>query len=239
MCLKNLEWYAPKISANYLWNFCLFCGFFHFFAVINKSNKFLADSMHVRLVDCFLWQKVGIPVGTNCASLLADLLLYSYEDEVLNGLIKDGKRKLARRLNLWYRYTNELITLITKKRFKQSISDIYSKELTIKEKTESTSVASYLDLLFIWDENSNIASKYTVNLMCFASTLCALCLAKLHLRLLMVSLCLNSFAMHVVARIMLTFCHTVRSCRDDFCRMVTKLILCPTRLNNSVTDTLI
>ena len=39
------------------------------------------------------------------------------------------------------------------------ISDIYPKELTICETTESTSVASYLDLLFNRDRNNNITTK--------------------------------------------------------------------------------
>ena len=90
---------------------------------------------------------VGIPMGTNCAPLLADLFLYSYENELLDKLIKEGKRKLAGRFNLSYRYIDNLISF-NNKRFKEFISDIYPKELTISETTESTSVASYLDLLF-------------------------------------------------------------------------------------------
>ena len=39
------------------------------------------------------------------------------------------------------------------------ISDIYPKELTISETTESTSVASYLDLLFTRDKSNNITTK--------------------------------------------------------------------------------
>ena len=39
-------------------------------------------------------QIVGIPMGTNCAPLLADLFLYSYENEFLDKLIKEGKRSL-------------------------------------------------------------------------------------------------------------------------------------------------
>ena len=38
-------------------------------------------------------------------------------------------------------------------------SDIYPKELTISETTKSTSVASYLDLLFIRDNSNNITTK--------------------------------------------------------------------------------
>ena len=39
------------------------------------------------------------------------------------------------------------------------ISDIYPKELAISETTESTSVASYLDLLFTRDKGNNITYK--------------------------------------------------------------------------------
>ena len=45
------------------------------------------------------------------------------------------------------------------KRFKEFISDIYPKELTISETTESTSVASYIDLLFTQDRSNNITTK--------------------------------------------------------------------------------
>ena len=50
-------------------------------------------------------------------------------------------------------------TVYNNKRFKEFISDIYPKELTISETTESTSVASYLDLLFIRDNSNNITTK--------------------------------------------------------------------------------
>ena len=33
-------------------------------------------------------------MGTSCAPLLADLFFYSYENEVLDKLIKDGKESL-------------------------------------------------------------------------------------------------------------------------------------------------
>ena len=37
---------------------------------------------------------VGIPMGTNCTPLLADLFLYSYENEFSDKLIKEGKKSL-------------------------------------------------------------------------------------------------------------------------------------------------
>ena len=97
-------------------------------------------------------------MGTNCAPSMADLFLYSYESEFLDKLVKEGKRKLARKFNLSYRYTDDLI-YFNNKRFKEFISDIYPKELTISETTESTSIASPLDLLFIRDKSNNISTK--------------------------------------------------------------------------------
>ena len=78
-------------------------------------------------------------------------VLSSHENEFLDKLIKEGKRKLARKFNLSYCYIDDLISF-NNKRFKELISDIYPKELTISETTESTSIASYLDLLFIRDK---------------------------------------------------------------------------------------
>ena len=118
------------------------------------------DNIYVRFGGQLFRQMVGIPVGTNCAPLLADLFLYSYiyENEFSDKLIKEGRRKLARKFNLSYRYIDDLISF-NNKRFKEFISDIYPKKLTISETTESTSVASYLDLLFIRDNSNNITTK--------------------------------------------------------------------------------
>ena len=55
---------------------------------------------------------VGIPMGTNCAPLLADLFLYSYENEFLDKLFKEGKRKLARQFNLSFSYIDDLISYL-------------------------------------------------------------------------------------------------------------------------------
>ena len=115
---------------------------------ICRMVEFLVDNIYVRFGGHLFQQMVGIPMGTNCAPLLADLFLYPYENEFLDKLIKEGKRKLARKFNLSYSYIDDLISF-DNKRFKEFISDIYPKELTISETMESTLVASYLDLLFI------------------------------------------------------------------------------------------
>ena len=92
------------------------------------------------------------------APLLADLILCFYENEFLDKLIKEGKGKLARKFDLSCRYIDDLVSFNNKK-FKELISDIFPKELTISETTESTSVASYLEPLFTRDENNNTNTK--------------------------------------------------------------------------------
>ena len=120
------------------------------------------DNIYVRFGGQLFWQMVGTPMGTNCAPLLADLFLYSYENEILDKLFKEGKRKLARKFNLSYRYIDDLISFkknLRFKRFKEFISDIYLKECAISETIESTSVTSFLDLLFTRNKSNNITTK--------------------------------------------------------------------------------
>jgi hypothetical protein len=45
--------------------------------------EFLIDNKFVSFGGTLLQQVFGIPMGTNCAPLLADLFLYSYESEFL------------------------------------------------------------------------------------------------------------------------------------------------------------
>ena len=58
--------------------------------------------------------------------VLTDLFLYSFENEFSDKLIKEGKRKLARKFNPSYYYTDYLISF-NNERFKEFISDIYPK----------------------------------------------------------------------------------------------------------------
>ena len=102
---------------------------------ICKMIEFLVDNIYVRFGGQLFRQTVGIPMGTNCAPLLADLFLYSSENEILDKLIKERKRKLARKFDLSYRYIDDLI-FFNNKIFNEFISDIYPKELNISETTE-------------------------------------------------------------------------------------------------------
>ena len=83
-------------------------------------------------------------MGTNCAPLLADLFLYSYENEFLDNIIKSGHRKLTRSFNLWYRYTDDLIVFYNKQ-FLDYLKEIYSSQLTVEKANKSDHLVNYLD----------------------------------------------------------------------------------------------
>ena len=55
---------------------------------ICKMIEFLIDNIFVQFGGRLFRQVIGIPMGTNCAPLLADLFLYSYENEFLDNMIR-------------------------------------------------------------------------------------------------------------------------------------------------------
>ena len=85
-------------------------------------------------------------MGTNCAHLLADLFLYSYESEFVQNLVKDKKIHEARAFNFTYKYIDDVLS-INNSRFAEFLP-LYPLELEVKETTDTASSASFLDLFF-------------------------------------------------------------------------------------------
>ena len=113
---------------------------------IIKMHEFLVDNIFVVFAGKVFQQTVGIPMGTNCAPLLADIFLYSYEADFIQSLLSAGKKHLASRFNLTYRYIDDVLS-INNPEFENYLGQMYPAELEIKDTTESTTSASYLDLL--------------------------------------------------------------------------------------------
>jgi hypothetical protein len=97
---------------------------------------------------------IGIPMGTNCAPLLADLFLYSYESEFLQKFVKDE----ARAFNFTYRYIDDVLS-INNSRFAECLPLIYPPELEVKETTYTASSASFFDLYFEFDDSGQISTQ--------------------------------------------------------------------------------
>ena len=84
-------------------------------------------------------------MGTNCTPLVADLFLYSYEADFIQGLLKKNRSKRARSFNLTLRYIYDLFSL-NNSRFGDFVDRIYPIELEMNDATDTDRSASYLDL---------------------------------------------------------------------------------------------
>ena len=64
----------------------------HWRNIINML-EFLVDNIFVVFGGKVFQQIVGIQMGTNCAPLLADIFLFSYEAEFIQSLLSTWKKK--------------------------------------------------------------------------------------------------------------------------------------------------
>ena len=86
--------------------------------------EFLIDNIFVTIDGCVFQQTVGMPMGTNCAPLLADLFLYSYEADFIQELLRKNEKKLARSFNFTFRYIDDVLSLHNS-RFGDFVDRIY------------------------------------------------------------------------------------------------------------------
>ena len=101
--------------------------------------EYLIDNIYVNIGNKTYRQCIGIPMGTDCAPLVANLFLFHYE---YRNLIK-CYLMLAKRFTNTMRYIDDLLTLTS---FHSAIDDIYPEELTLKKTSESSTALSYLDI---------------------------------------------------------------------------------------------
>ena len=113
--------------------------------------EYLIDNIYVSIGNRVYRQCVGIPMGTDCAPLLANLCLFYYKYKYMKNLIKDNII-LAKKFNNTMRYIDDLLTL-NNTQFDAAIQDIhvYPQELQLKKTTESATALSYLDVLITID----------------------------------------------------------------------------------------
>jgi hypothetical protein len=84
-------------------------------------------------------------MGTNCAPLLADLFLYSYEADCIQGFLKKYEKKLVRSFNFTFRYIHvDDVLSLNNSRFGDFVDRIDPIELEIKDTTDTDRFVSYL-----------------------------------------------------------------------------------------------
>ena len=76
-----------------------------------KSLSFLLDNIYVRFGDTVYCQVIGIPMGTNCAPLDADLFLYCYEKDFMLSLKSDTQAGILEAFNDTSRYLDDIFNI--------------------------------------------------------------------------------------------------------------------------------
>ena len=73
-----------------------------------EALTFLLDNIHIKFSSKLYRQIVGIPIGTNCAPLVADLFLFCYERDFMLSLSEDNRSDVIEvsilLLGIWMTY---------------------------------------------------------------------------------------------------------------------------------------
>ena len=84
-------------------------------------------------------------MGTNCAPLVADLLLFCYERDFMLSFSDDNQSEVIEAFNSISRYLDDLLN-IDNNLFDSMVNHIYPSELQLNKANVSDTEASFLDL---------------------------------------------------------------------------------------------
>ena len=104
-------------------------------------------------------QTIGIPMGTNCDTLLADLFLHVYQANFLKGLLNNKDIILAQTFNSSFSYIDIVLSL-NNSGFGDYRHRIYPGEPEAKDTTDTPMSASYLDLHLKIDNGGRLKTKH-------------------------------------------------------------------------------
>ena len=107
--------------------------------------SYLLDNIYIRFGTKLYRQIVGIPMGTNCAPLVADLFLYCYERDFMDSLNHDNQADVIEAFNSTSRYLDDLLN-IDNPYFEGNVNQIYPPELQLNKANITDTEAPFLDL---------------------------------------------------------------------------------------------
>ena len=103
------------------------------------------DNTYIRFDNKFYRQSVGIPMGTNCAPLVADLFLFSSERDFMTSLSNDNQANINEAFDSTSRYLDEILN-IDNPYFEGMVNQIYPPELKLNKANTLDTEAPFLDL---------------------------------------------------------------------------------------------
>ena len=100
------------------------------------------DNIFIRFGSKLYRQIVGIPMGTNCALLVADLFLFCYERDFIMSLSDNNQADIIDAFNSTSRYLDDLLN-IDNPYFEQMVGQIYPTELQLNNANSSDTKAPF------------------------------------------------------------------------------------------------
>ena len=110
-----------------------------------EALTFLLDHIYIRFGTKLFLQMVGIPMGTNCAPLVADLFMFCSERDFMMSLSEEKQSEVIEAFSSMSRYLFDLLN-IDNKYFDGLISQISPFELQLKKANSFEAEAPFLDL---------------------------------------------------------------------------------------------
>ena len=98
------------------------------------------DNIYIRFGNKLYRQIVGIPMGTTCAPLVADLSLFCYERDLITSLSNDKQSDIIEAFNSTSRYFDYFFN-IDNPYFKGMVNQIYPPELKMNKANTSDTEA--------------------------------------------------------------------------------------------------
>ena len=110
--------------------------------ILSSTLSFLLDNIYIRFGTKLYRHIVGIPMGRNCAPLVADLFLFCYERDFMKDLSSDNQEDVIKAFNSTVRYLDDLLN-VDNPYFVGMVNQIYPSELQL---SKANTEAPFLDL---------------------------------------------------------------------------------------------
>ena len=99
---------------------------------------YLLDNIFIRFGSNLYRQIVSIPMGTNCAPLVADLFFFCYERDFMLSLLENNQSDIIEAFSSTSRYLDDLLN-IDNPHLKQMLGQVYPTELQLNKANSSDS----------------------------------------------------------------------------------------------------
>ena len=103
---------------------------------------YLLDNIFIRFGTKLYRQTIGIPMETNCAPLVADLILFCYERDFMKSLSRENQADIIEAFNSTSRYLDDLLN-IDNIYFDTMVDRIYPTELQLNRANSSYTEAPF------------------------------------------------------------------------------------------------